>query len=123
MTNNTLYQILRDKPTEGYATLHKDTKFKIVNSNERFKSILMPTDELDKSGDSLLKALMDLKLAKLDYFSENEVTLREYIDVAMKDLSRLKLGSKLQVKCLIPEDLDQSMPPLRSICDLRPYTV
>ena len=122
MTHNTLYQILRDNPTEGYATLHKDTKFKIINSNERFKSILISTDDPDKSEDSLLNALMDLKLAKLDYFSDNEVTLREYIDVAMKDLSTLRLGSKLQVKCLIPEDHDQSMPPLRSICDFRPYT-
>ena len=86
---------MRDKPTEGYATLHKGTKFKIINSNERFKSILMSTDDLDKSEDSLLNALMDLKLAKLDYFSDNEVTLREYIDVAMKDLSTLRLGSKL----------------------------
>ena len=44
---------------------------------------------------------------------DNKSTLRDYIDVNMKDLSTYKLGTKLQIKCLIPEVCDESMLPLR----------
>ena len=108
---------MKDDSSPGLAVLHKDACLKLLRYNNQFKHTLIKKGSKSKSVEpqDLIQTLMGLKLKQEDTLINPEDTFKEYFDKTMSNVNDIIIGTKLQVKCHHPKQMDQSDLPLKNL--------